>query len=55
MTTTYTWHVYDCLNEASLGAWEDISAAEEFMTDNQSDKDIWAIMHDLEVTLSVSN
>lgn len=38
------WCVYDVLNDKSIGTWDDISYAEEFLMDNQDDFDVWAVM-----------
>ena len=52
MNSDYNWSVYDVLNEYSIGTWKDISAAEEFLFDNQSDEDVWTVMPAVE-TLEV--
>ncbi len=38
------WCLYDVLNEESIGIWSDISAAEEFMLDNETSEDVWTLM-----------
>ena len=44
MTQVSGWTVYDVLNDKSIGTWDDISYAEEFLMDNQDDFDVWAVM-----------
>jgi len=38
-----SWCLYDILKEKSIGIWQDYSACEEFMYDNQEDFEIWSI------------
>jgi len=46
------WCVYDVLNDKSIGTWDDISYAEEFLMDNQDDFDVWAVMPSDELILT---
>jgi hypothetical protein len=46
------WCVYDVLNDKSIGIWDDISYAEEFLMENQDDFDVWAVMPSDELILT---
>lgn len=55
MTTAVNWTVWDVLNEQSQGTWEDISAAEEFLSDNQADDEIWTVIPSIEALEEVNS
>ena len=57
MMKTYTtqWCVFDVLNEQSIGCWTDISAAKEFMYDNETSEDCWTLMPALDTYETVVN
>jgi len=46
------WCVYDNKVDDVVGFWTDISAAEEFLEENQAEDDIWAIFPYDECVLS---
>ena len=57
MSKTYTthWCVFDVLNDLSIGCWTDISAAEEFMFDNETSDDVWTLMPALDTYEAVNS
>ena len=54
MSKDYVWTVYDVLNEQSIGTWQDISAAQEFLSDNQAEEDIWTVMPAIETLETIT-
>ena len=52
MTQVSGWTVYDVLNDKSIGTWDDISYAEEFLMENQDDFDVWSVMPSDELILT---
>ena len=47
--TKVAWTVYDVINNKSIGTWDDICYAEEFLRDNEGDNDVWAVIPDCEL------
>jgi len=47
--TKVAWTVYDVINNKSIGTWDDICYAEEFLCDNEGEHDVWAVIPDCEL------
>ena len=47
--TPLSWTVFDVINNKSIGTWDDICYAEEFLFDNEGEEDVWAVIPDCEL------
>ena len=43
------WAVYDITNEVVVGQWTDVCDAEEFLQENESPNDVWAVFHTADI------
>ncbi len=44
MKNNMIWAVYDVNHAEVVGIWNDICDAEEFLEENESSSDVWAVM-----------
>ena len=43
------WAVYDVFNDTVIGVWTDVCDADEFLQENETEDDMWAVFHTLDV------